>query len=45
MAAVLARSNILPYSSKAFDQVLVDHIRRLNPTKILDVGVGSGKNS
>lgn len=35
----------MPYSSKAFDQVLVDHIHRLKPARILDVGVGSGKHS
>lgn len=34
----------MPYSSIAFDNFLVDHIFRLKPSKILDVGVGSGKN-
>jgi hypothetical protein len=34
----------MPYSSIAFDNFLVDHIYRLKPSRILDVGVGSGKN-
>jgi len=35
----------MPYSSNTFDDVLVDHVNRLNPEKVLDVGAGAGKNS
>jgi SAM-dependent methyltransferase len=35
----------MPFSSIAFDQVLVDHVHRLAPGRVLDVGVGSGKHS
>jgi SAM-dependent methyltransferase len=34
----------MPYSSNTFDNVLSDHIYRLSPEKVLDVGSGSGKN-
>ena len=34
----------MPYSAKSFDHILKEHIIKLNPTSILDVGAGSGKN-
>jgi hypothetical protein len=35
----------MPFSSNAFDTTLVDHIKKLNPGTILDVGAGAGKNA
>lgn len=34
----------MPFSSNTFDDVLVDHIYRLGPKTVLDVGAGAGKN-
>lgn len=34
----------MPYSSNAFDNLLKEHITKLNPQTILDVGAGAGKN-
>jgi predicted TPR repeat methyltransferase len=34
----------MPYSAKSFDFMLQQHIKLLNPTSILDVGAGAGKN-
>ena len=33
----------MPHSSSAFDHILLDHIKQINPSTILDVGVGAGK--
>ena len=35
----------MPYSANTFDHILQDHVIKLNPKKILDVGAGSGKNA
>jgi hypothetical protein len=34
----------MPHSATTFDHILQDHIVKLNPNTILDVGAGSGKN-
>lgn len=34
----------MPFSSNTFDDVLVDHVTKLSPSKVLDVGSGAGKN-
>jgi trans-aconitate methyltransferase len=34
----------MPYSANSFDNILVDHINNLNPTSVIDIGTGSGKN-
>jgi hypothetical protein len=34
----------MPFSSNTFDNVLVNHVNRLNPERILDIGAGAGKN-
>lgn len=34
----------MPFSSNTFDDVLIDHIYRLNPKTVLDIGAGAGKN-
>lgn len=34
----------MPYSSNTFDAVLADHIFRLSPNSVLDIGSGAGKN-
>lgn len=33
----------MPHSAKTFDHILTEHIKKLNPNTILDVGAGSGK--
>jgi hypothetical protein len=34
----------MPFSSNTFDDILKDHIGRLAPINLLDVGAGAGKN-
>lgn len=34
----------MPFSANTFDHILQDHVVKLNPNTILDVGAGSGKN-
>jgi SAM-dependent methyltransferase len=34
----------MPHSATTFDHILQDHVRNINPTSILDVGAGAGKN-
>lgn len=34
----------MPFSSNTFDSLLVDHVNKLSPETILDVGAGAGKN-
>lgn len=34
----------MPHSANTFDSILQDHVVKLNPKSILDVGAGSGKN-
>lgn len=34
----------MPHSLNSFDNILLEHIRHLKPSTILDVGVGSGKH-
>lgn len=34
----------MPFSSNTFDGVLADHIFRLSPNSVLDIGSGAGKN-
>ena len=34
----------MPYSSSTFDLILKEHIAKLAPSKMLDVGTGAGKN-
>ena len=34
----------MPFSSNTFDTVLKEHLFKINPSKILDVGAGAGKN-
>jgi hypothetical protein len=34
----------MPHSATNFDNLLQEHIRHINPTSILDVGAGAGKN-
>jgi len=34
----------MPYSANTFDNILQDHVVKLQPQSILDVGAGSGKN-
>lgn len=34
----------MPFSTDTFDKVLINHIDRLNPERVLDIGAGSGKN-
>jgi hypothetical protein len=35
----------MPFSANVFDSTLVDHLRKIQPIKVLDVGAGAGKNS
>jgi hypothetical protein len=34
----------MPFSSNTFDKVLKEHLLKINPSQILDVGAGAGKN-
>jgi hypothetical protein len=34
----------MPYSANTFDHILQEHVMRLKPISILDVGAGAGKN-
>jgi hypothetical protein len=34
----------MPFSSNTFDSVLKENLVQINPSKILDVGAGAGKN-
>lgn len=34
----------MPHSANSFDHILQEHVIKLNPNTILDVGAGSGKN-